>query len=367
MTQTTQPPFRADHVGSLLRPKALSTAREQWRDGDLATEELTAIEDTHVRDVVKKQEAVGLKGISDGEFRRDWHLDFMWGLNGVEPSQEVYSSRFQDEDFAARTAEIAGTVSYPKEGIMRDHFKFLSGVVSETAKMTIPSAAQFRFREGVRLNDPDAYTDMDEFWNDVGKAYKDAVTDYANLGCKYIQIDDVNSALLCDPRIRKGFKKHGGDPDQMLEVNIQVNNAAVANRPDDMRATTHMCRGNFKSTFAGEGDYESVAEKFLSKMNVDGFFMEYDDDRSGDFAPLRFLPKDKYVVIGIMTSKTPELESKDDLKRRIDAAAQIVPLEQICISPQCGFASTKEGNKLSEDQQWQKLERLVEVAEEVWG
>ena len=250
---------------------------------------------------------------------------------------------------------------------MLDHFKFLTKTVKETAKFTIPSAAQFRHREGVRLANTNAYTDLDEFWDDIGKSYNRAVLAFADLGCKYIQIDDVNSALLCDPKIRAGFEKYGGDLSQMLDVNIEVNNAALANRPDDMRATIHLCRGNFQSTYAGRGGYEPVAEKYLVKMNVNGFFMEFDDDRSGDFAPLRFLPKDKYVVIGIMTSKNPILETKEELKRRIDAAAKYIPLEQICISPQCGFASTKEGNKLREENQWRKLERLVEVADEVWG
>ncbi len=363
----TRPPFRADHVGSLLRPDHLSEARTKWHKGEMPAEELTAIENDAIRDVVAKQETVGLKGVTDGEFRRDyWHLDFMFGFNGVDPSEEAYKSRFQDEDFVAPAAEVTGKVSYPDTGIMQAHFQFLKDATKQTAKFTIPSAAQFRHREGVHLRDPDAYPDIDAFWNDIGAAYNKAVSQFAAAGCKYIQVDDVNSALLCDERIRAGFSKYG-DPDQMLEQNIEVNNAALANRPADMAATTHMCRGNFKSTYAAEGGYEVIAEKFLTMMDVDGFFMEYDDDRSGDFQPLRFLPKDKYAVIGIMTSKSPELESADTLKRRIDEAAKYAPLDQICISPQCGFASTAEGNKLTEDDQWRKLERLVEVAQDVWG
>ena len=314
------------------------------------------------------QEQTGLQGITDGEYRRDyWHLDFMWEFEGVTPSQDMYTSKFQGENFTARAAEISGHVSYPKDGIMLEDFRFLNELVSKTAKITIPSAAQFRHREGVRLANTNAYADMDEFWEEIGTAYNDAVSAFADLGCKYLQIEDVNSALLCDPRIRTGFEKYGGLPDQMLDVNIKANNAALANRPKDMRATIHLCRGNFQSTYAGEGGYEFLAEKFLTQMDVNGFFMEFDDDRSGDFTPLKFLPRDKYVVIGIMTSKTPKLETKDELKRRIDEAGKFIPLEQISISPQCGFASTKEGNKLSEANQWRKLERLVEVAEEVWG
>jgi len=365
---TFLPPFRADHVGSLLRPKKLSAARKEWREGLITAEQLRSIEDNHILEAVKKQEEIGLKGITDGEYRRDyWHLDFMWSFDGVIPSDDIYTNRFHGVEFSARAAEISDRVSYPKNGIMLDHFKFLTKSVKETAKFTIPSAAQFRHREGVRLANTDAYTDLDEFWDDIGRSYKRAVLAFAELGCKYIQIDDVNSALLCDPKIRAGFEKYGGDPSQMLDVNIDVNNAALANRPDDMRATIHLCRGNFQSTYAGRGGYEVMAEKYLVKIDVNGFFMEFDDDRSGDFAPLRFLPKDKYVVIGIMTSKRPMLETKEVLKRRIDAAAKYIPLEQICISPQCGFASTKEGNKLSEENQWRKLERLVEVADEVWG
>lgn len=368
MTLNLLPFFRADHVGSLLRPNELSVARKKWSDGLISDEKLRSIEDGYVREAVKKQEEIGLKGITDGEYRRDyWHLDFMWQFEGVTPSDEVYTSKFHGEDFSARAAEISGPISYPKGGIMLGDFQFLKETVFETAKFTIPSAAQFRHREGVRLAHSSAYLDMDEFWEDIGSSYNRAVAAFADLGCKYIQIVDVNSALLCDPKIRGEFQKYGGDPDRMLEVNIKVNNAALAKRPKDMRATIHLCRGNFQSTFAGRGGYEFMAERFLEEMDVNGFFMEFDDERSGDFAPLRHLPSDKYVVIGIMTSKTPMLETKEELKRRIDEAAKYVQLEQICISPQCGFASTKEGNKLNEADQWRKLERLVEVAEEVWG
>jgi 5-methyltetrahydropteroyltriglutamate--homocysteine methyltransferase len=245
----------------------------------ITPEQLRSIEDNHILEAVKKQEEIGLKGITDGEYRRDyWHLDFMWSFDGVIPSDDIYTNRFHGVEFSARAAEISDRVSYPKNGIMLDHFKFLTKSVKETAKFTIPSAAQFRHREGVRLANTNAYTDLDEFWDDIGKSYNRAVLAFADLGCKYIQIDDVNSALLCDPKIRAGFEKYGGDPSQMLDVNIEVNNAALANRPDDMRATIHLCRGNFQSTYAGRGGYEPIAEKYLVKMNVNGFFLEFDDD-----------------------------------------------------------------------------------------
>jgi len=368
MTLRTEPPFRADHVGSLLRPEHLRVAREKWKAGELPADELKALEDEAIREVVAQQERVGLHGITDGEFRRDyWHLDFMWGFDGVKPSDEVFPTHFEGQDFEARAAQVIDKVKFPASGIMRDHFKFLATTTKETAKITIPSPAMFRHRSGKNMISQAHYPDLDQFWDDLGKAYNDAVMDFASLGCTYLQLDDVNSCVLCDERVRGGLREQGVNPDQVLETNIRINNAAVAGRPANMKITTHMCRGNFQSLYAAEGGYDAIAEKFLTGMEIDGFFMEYDDERSGGFEPLRFLPKNKFVVLGIMTSKFPELESKDELKRRIDKAAEYVALEQLCISPQCGFASTQEGNKLTHDDQWRKLARLVEVADEVWG
>lgn len=364
-----RPPFRADHVGSLLRPKSLADARQQWREGKLATDRLAALEDAAIRDVVAMQEAIGLKAVTDGEFRRDyWHLDFMWSFDGVQPSEIEYSAPFVDDrPFVAPAAKVTGKVRYPEDGIMRSHFRFLAETTSRTPKFTIPAPTMFRHRAGREVILEEAYPDLDEFWFDLGQAYSDAVQDMAALGCRYIQLDDVNSTNLCDERMRAAIREQGEDPDRLLDHYVAANNAALANRPADMIATTHMCRGNFRSKWISTGGYEAVAEKFLSEMNVDGFFLEYDSERAGDFQPLRFVPKDKMVVLGLVTSKTPDLEPKDELKRRIDEAAKFVDIDRLCLSPQCGFSSTHHGNDLTADQQRRKLEHIVEVATEIWG
>jgi 5-methyltetrahydropteroyltriglutamate--homocysteine methyltransferase len=364
-----KPPFRADHVGSLLRPKELADARAKWKQAVLAADALKRIEDAAIRDAVAMQESVGLKSITDGEFRRDhWHLDFMWGLDGTKPSDEEFISPFSGgQNFVAPAAAVIGKLSYPARGIMRDHFSYLKSVTRRTAKFTAPAPTMFRHGAGRKVVSDAAYPDVDKFWVDVGQAYNAFVRDFAALGCRYLQLDDVNSALLCDKAMRTRIREQGDDPDKLLDRYIGALNAAVAGRPADMVVTTHMCRGNFKSQWIAEGGYEAIAEKLLAQVNVDGFFMEYDDARSGDFAPLRFLPKGKLAVLGITTSKRPELEPKDALRRRIEEAAKYAPIEQLCLSPQCGFSSTHHGNALTHDEQKRKLAHIVEVADAIWG
>ena len=367
--QPHRPPFRADHVGSLLRPAKLAEARKSWKAGKLPGAELEAIEDEAISEAVAMQEAIGLQGITDGEFRRDyWHLDFMWSFEGIEPTSAEYTAKFSDgKDFVAPAAAATGKVKYPAGGIMRRHFEFLKSKTSRTPKFTIPAPTMFRHRYANEAISKQVYPDMAGFWADLGTAYNDAMKDLYSLGCRYLQLDDVNSTNLCDPSMRQRFADTGDDPDKLLDTFIAANNAAVAGRPADMTVTTHMCRGNFRSGWVSAGGYEAVAEKFLSQMQVDGFFMEYDSDRAGDFKPLRFVSKGKMVVLGLVTSKTPALEPKDELKRRIDEAAKYIDINQLCLSPQCGFSSTHHGNELTIDEQKRKLAHIVEVATEVWG
>lgn len=365
----TTPPFRADHVGSLLRPEALADARRAWKRGALPAERLREIEDSAIRDVVALQEGVGLRSVTDGEFRRDyWHLDFMWGFDGVRPSEEEFALPFSGgQSFVAPAATVVGKVRYPAGGIMRDHFTFLKAATKATPKFTMPAPTMFRHRSGAKVISGEVYPDVAEFWADIGAAYNAAIKDLASQGCRYVQMDDVNSCSLCDAGMRARIVEQGDDPDRVLGRYIGALNAATAGRPAGMTVTTHMCRGNFRSEHIGSGGYEAIADRLLSQVDVDGFFMEYDDERSGGFAPLRFLPKGKFAVLGIVTSKTPALESKDSLKRRIDEAATFADLDQLCLSPQCGFSSTHHGNNLTTDEQRRKLALIVEVADEVWG
>jgi 5-methyltetrahydropteroyltriglutamate--homocysteine methyltransferase len=347
----------------------LFEARRKWHGGKLAREELRRIEDDCIRDVVAMQEEVGLKGITDGDFRRDdWFLDFMFALDGMERSGEHASVPFSGGvTFEAPLATVAGKVKCPDGGIMVEDFKFLQSIVKQTPKLAIPAPVMFYTLIDPRRLDRRIYREPEEFWSDLAHAYSDAIGYFAEAGCRYLQIDDVNSANIADTRRQAFWRERGHEPQKLVDSFIDLNNAAIARRPDDMTAVVHMCRGNYQSQWAGEGGYDMVAERYFSRLNVDAFFLEYDDARSGGFEPLKFVPKDKIVVLGLMTSKLPALESKDELKRRIDEAAQYVPLEQLCISPQCGFASTQEGNRLTQDEQRRKLEHLVEIAEEVWG
>jgi 5-methyltetrahydropteroyltriglutamate--homocysteine methyltransferase len=365
--QRTKPPFRADHVGSLLRPAALKEAREKRAKGAISAADLKAVEDREIERVIKKQEEVGLQAITDGEFRRSWwHLDFLWGLDGAE--KNVMDSGIA---FAAVTTRNEGVKVTGKLGFsghpMIEHFKFVAAHTRRTPKITIPAPSAIYGRPLKTPIDQKIYPRLDGFFADLGQAYRKAVRAFADAGCRYLQLDEVFIAMLCDQKYRQQMTDRGDDPKYLGETYGELINTAMSDIPSDMTITMHLCRGNYKSTFMGAGGYEAVQEILFNKINVHGYFMEYDDERSGGFEPLRMLPKGKQVVLGIMTTKTGKLESKDELKRRIDAAAKYAPLDQLCISGQCGFASTEEGNVLTEDEQWAKLRRLVEVAEEVWG
>jgi 5-methyltetrahydropteroyltriglutamate--homocysteine methyltransferase len=365
--QRTKPPFRADHVGSLLRPAALKTAREQRAKGAISAADLEAVEDREIERVIKKQEEVGLQAVTDGEFRRSWwHLDFLWGLDGAE--KNVMDTGIA---FAAVTTRNEGVKVTGKLGFsghpMIEHFKFVAAHTKRTPKITIPAPSAIYGRPLKTPIDKAVYPKLDQFFADLGQAYRKAVRAFADAGCRYLQLDEVFIAMLCDPKYRAQMTERGDDPAYLGELYGELINTAMSDIPSDMTITMHLCRGNYKSTFMGAGGYDAVQEILFNKINVHGYFMEYDDERSGGFEPLRMLPKGKQVVLGIMTTKSGKLESKDELKRRIDQAAKYAPLDQLCISGQCGFASTEEGNTLTEDEQWAKLRRLVEVAEEVWG
>jgi 5-methyltetrahydropteroyltriglutamate--homocysteine methyltransferase len=369
----TTPPFRADHVGSLLRPPELLKAREEFTDGRLSADELRAIEDDAIRAVVKMQKEAGLQSATDGEFRRaSWHMDFIYQLGGIEKAPGDLKVKFHNEqgDIEFTPAAIhVGEKVHLERTIFADDFRFLQGVVDPdvTPKLTIPSPSMVHYRGGRAAIDPDVYTDVDEFWNDLTTAYADQVKAVAEMGCRYLQFDDTSLAYLNDPDQRAMMANQGEDAEHLHETYIRHINEALAHKPHGLTVTTHMCRGNFRSSWAAQGGYDFVAEALFGELGVDGFFLEYDDARSGGFEPLRFVPKGKLVVLGLVTTKRGELESKDALKRRIEEASQFVPVEQICLSPQCGFSSTVEGNVLSYEQEVAKLELIVETAAEVWG
>jgi 5-methyltetrahydropteroyltriglutamate--homocysteine methyltransferase len=365
--QNTKPPFRADHVGSLLRPPALKRARERFHKGEIGAAELKAVEDQEIERIIKKQEEVGLQAITDGEFRRSWwHLDFLWGLDGVE--KHVMDSGIA---FAAVTTRNEGIKVTGKIGFshhpMIDHFKFVAAHTKRTPKITIPAPSAIYGRPMATPIDKTVYPKLDKMFADVGAAYRKAVRAFADAGCRYLQLDEVFIAMLCDPKYRQQMTDRGDDPKYLGGLYGDLINEAIGDIPADMTVTMHLCRGNYKSTFMGTGGYDAVQEILFNKIKVHGYFMEYDTERAGTFAPLKLLPKGKQVVLGIVTTKSGKLESKDELKRRIEEAAKYAPLDQLCISGQCGFASTEEGNTLSEDEQWAKLRRIVEVAGEVWG
>jgi 5-methyltetrahydropteroyltriglutamate--homocysteine methyltransferase len=359
-----KPPFRADQVGSLLRPAPLAQARSRWKKRELKKEELAEIENQAIRDVVKKQEAVGLRGVTDGEFRRDWwHLDFLSQLEGVT-LKALDGPKFGGTEEQPPIPTVTGKVAY-KEKVMLDDFVFLKSVASKTAKFTLPSPSMLHMRPGRAGISREAYPDLAEFWSDAAAAYRAAIAAFANAGCTYLQLDDTAFAYLCDPKMREACRGNGDDPEKLPARYADTINRALEGRPAGLTVTMHTCRGNFKSTWVAQGGYESVAEAMFS-ANVDGFFMEFDSARAGGFEPLRYLPKRKKVVLGLVSTKTGSLEQKDELKKKIDQAAKYVSLENLCLSPQCGFSSTHHGNRLSEDEQWRKLERVVETATEVW-
>ncbi len=319
--------------------------------------------------VVGMQESVGLRGITDGDFRRDdWFLDFMFGLRGITRGPDRTPVRFSGGlEFQAPIAKVTAKVRCPSAGVGVDDFKFLKSATTRTPKYCMPAPAMFHSVIRQENISREVYPDVADFWKDLSRACAEAVTHLFNAGCTYLQLDDVNSANIADPTWQAFWRSRGHEPEAMIDSFIALNNAAVENRPRDATVVIHMCRGNYQSQWAGQGSYEMVAERYFNTSKVDGFFLEYDDVRSGDFAPLRYMPKDKIVVLGLMTTKRPELESKDEIRRRIDEAVKYIPLERLCISPQCGFASTQEGNKLSQEEQRAKLSLLVEIATEVWG
>jgi 5-methyltetrahydropteroyltriglutamate--homocysteine methyltransferase len=361
------PPYRADHVGSILRSAPLIEARSKHAAGQLSAADLKAIEDAEIKKVIAKQEEIGLRSITDGEFRRAyWHFDFLSGLDGVEmvrASQGIQFTGVQSKAEAPFVKSKLGSRQHPQIA----HFEFLKANTKRTPKMTIPSPSMLHYRGGRNMIDKSAYPTLEEFYRDLGQAYKQAIQGFYAAGCRYLQLDDCSFAYLCDPAQRRMLAERGDDPDRQGEIYAGMINAALEGRPKDLVVTTHVCRGNFRSTFIASGGYEPIADLLFNKINVDGYFLEWDNDRSGGFEPLRFLPKGKTVVLGLVTSKTGALEAKDFLKRRIAEAAKYAPLEQLCLSPQCGFASTEEGNVLGEDAQWAKLRLVVETAEEVWG
>ena len=369
----TTPPFRADHVGSLLRPQKLLVARADHAAGRISAEQLRTVEDDAVREVVRMQSAVGLRSATDGEFRRtSWHMDFIYRLGGISKADQQIKVQFHNADGDLEFASAALSVDGPirlRETIFADDFTFLKSVVGDgvTAKLTIPSPSMVHYRGGRAAINPAIYPDEDQFWTDLSAAYADQVAAVAALGCTYLQLDDTSLAYLNDPRQRATLQARGDDADHQHLRYIRQINAAIAGRPPGLAVTTHMCRGNFRSSWAAEGGYDFVAEALFSELDVDGFFLEYDDARSGGFEPLRFVPPGKQVVLGLVTTKSGALESKDNLKRRIDEAAKHVPLDQLCLSPQCGFSSTVEGNVLTRDEQAAKLELIVTTAAEVWG
>jgi 5-methyltetrahydropteroyltriglutamate--homocysteine methyltransferase len=369
----SRPPFRADHVGSLLRPKKLLDARDQFAEGKIDAEELRGIEDEAIRDVVQMQHDVGLQSATDGEFRRaTWHMDFIYQLGGIEKAPGDIKVQFHNEqgdiEFKPAAIHTAARVHLEKP-IFGEDFAFVQSLVSDdvTAKLTIPSPSMVHYRGGSAAIDRSVYPEIDDFWSDLTSAYADEVRAIYDQGGRYMQFDDTSLAYLNDPKQREEMAGKGEDAEHLHETYIRHINEALAGKPDDMTVTTHMCRGNYRSSWVAEGGYDFVAEALFGGLNVDGFFLEYDDARSGGFEPLRFVPKGKLVVLGLVTTKRGELESKDTLKRRIEEASQYVPIEQICISPQCGFSSTVEGNVVTYDEEVAKLRLLVETAAEVWG
>jgi 5-methyltetrahydropteroyltriglutamate--homocysteine methyltransferase len=372
MPKRAKPPFRADHVGSLLRPPEVLQARADAAAGRITPAERRAIEDRAIAEVVKVQEDIGLQAATDGEFRRtSWHMDFIYQLGGVRPGDQTLRIAFRNEGgelvFEAPALVVDAPISL-LEPIFAADFEFLAtAVTTATPKLTIPSPSMVHYRGGRAALDPRVYPDEDRFWEDLSAAYAQQVAAMARLGCTYLQFDDTSLAYLNDPRQRAMLAARGDDAERQHLRYIRQINAALAAKPAGMTITTHLCRGNFRSAWVAEGGYDFVAEALFNELAVDGFFLEFDDERSGGFAPLRFVPPGKQVVLGLVTTKHPRLEHKDTLKRRIDEASRYVPLDQLCLSPQCGFSSTVEGNTLTYDDQVAKLRLVVEVAEEVWG
>ncbi len=365
--QRTKPPFRADMVGSLLRTAALKEARHKHHDGELSDAALKEIEDREIRALIKRQEEIGLQAVTDGEFRRAfWHFDFLEHLDGVTSIEADSGMNFKGGVGISKALRVTGKVGF-SDHPMIEHFRFVRDNTNCVAKMTIPGPSMLHYRGGRKMMNMGVYPDMDGFYADVGAAYNKAVHAFYDAGCRYLQLDDISFAYLCDPEQREMLRQRGDDPERQPDIYAGMVREALKDKPEDLTITIHLCRGNFRSTFIASGGYELVAETLFNAMPVDGYFMEWDTDRAGGFEPLRFLPKGKSVVLGLVTSKTGTLESKDSIRRRIDDATKYADLDQLCLSPQCGFASTEEGNTLAEEEQWAKLRMIVEIAEEIWG
>ncbi len=367
MSQRTKPPFRADHVGSLLRPAALKQARERFAKKEIGAAELKAVEDREIKDIIRKQEAAELQSITDGEFRRSWwHLDFLWGLDGVERHVMDTGIAFAAVTTRNEGVQVTGRLGFSSHPMI-EHFKFVQANTTRTPKMTIPAPSALYGRPIGTPIDKSIYPTRDKFFADLGDAYRKAVRAFADAGCRYLQLDEVFIAMLCDPHYRAQMKDRGDDPEALGPIYGDLINMAISDIPSDMTVTMHLCRGNYKSTFMGAGGYEAEQEVLFDKIKVHGYFMEYDTARAGGFEPLRKLQKGRVAVLGLVTTKSGTLEAKDAIKRRIEEAARFTDLDQLCLSPQCGFASTEEGNILAEDEQWAKLRMIGEVAREVWG
>jgi 5-methyltetrahydropteroyltriglutamate--homocysteine methyltransferase len=363
------PPFRADHVGSLLRPQALLKARQRCYDNEISREELREEEDRQIAEVIKKQEGVGLQSITDGEFRRAFfHLDFLEQLAGVtvKGSIEASSDAHEKVGFTPPKLSVTGKLRHVRT-IQVDDFNYLNSKVTQTPKVSIPSPTMVHFRGGRKAIDIEAYPDMEEFFVDLAQCYRDEIAALYQAGCRYIQMDDTNLAYLCDPKMRAGALERGDDPNELPHAYAELINSVIDDRPEDLTIGVHLCRGNFRSTWFAEGGYEPIAEVLFNELNVDAYFLEYDDERSGDFAPLRFVPDGKTVVLGLITTKFADLESGKKLIQRIKDAGQYMPIENMCLSPQCGFSSTVHGNEISENDQWSKLKLVVNTARDVWG
>ncbi|NNM72215.1 5-methyltetrahydropteroyltriglutamate--homocysteine S-methyltransferase [Enterovirga aerilata] len=362
-----RPPFRADMVGSLLRTAPLKEAREKHAAGQIDAAALKAVEDEEIRKVIRKQEEVGLQAVTDGEFRRAfWHYDFLEELDGVQGVWLEQGVQFKGAQLKPKGLRVVGKIGFTAHPML-EHFRFVKENTSRMPKMTIPGPSMLHYRSGRQMINAGLYPDMNEYYADLGRAYNKAIHAFYDAGCRYLQLDDISFAYLCDPEQRQMLAQRGDDPEKQAEIYAGMVREALKDKPADLTVTMHLCRGNFRSTFVASGGYEPIADLLFNTMPVDGYFMEWDTDRAGGFEPLRFLPKGKTVVLGLVTSKTGTLEKPEDVKRRIEEAAKFADLDQLCLSPQCGFASTEEGNTLAEEEQWSKLEMIVAVAGEVWG
>lgn len=372
MSESTRPPFRADHVGSLIRPQRLIDARQAAEQGSLSREDLLAVQRDAIAEVVRQQESLGLKGVTDGEFnRRTWQSDFLLRFDNVQSVKSRFTVRFHNEEGQSEgtphAMQVVGKLRRP-HGIFVDDFRFLNSVATATPKVTLPSPSVMHFRGGREAVDARAYPDMDDFYRDLAAVYREEIADLADAGCRYVQLDEVNFAYLCDPTLREEVRTNiGEDPARLPHTYAQLINDALRDRPADMAACMHLCRGNFAGNWMAEGGYDPVAEVLFNEIDVDGYFLEFDSPRAGTFEPLRFVPKGKRVVLGLVTTKRGDIETRDELMRRIDEASRFVPLDQLALSPQCGFSSGIGGNAMGIEEQFAKLRLVVEVAEAVWG